>query len=80
MGWRTCRQYAVIVGWLMLLGHLGCHVAAYLVTPWDLAVRLHASLDQLVAHMLPAAIWLIVLHAEGSVRLRELEKANVLAA
>jgi 4-amino-4-deoxy-L-arabinose transferase-like glycosyltransferase len=71
--WRGIAQRHVLAVWILLTLHLGSYVLAYLVTPWDLAVLMSATMERLLFHAAPAILLLTGWHwaeAEKSWRIK----------
>ncbi len=80
LGWKALRVPRVLALWTLLALHLGLYGAAYAATSRDLNNLLTFSLDRVLLHVTPAAIYLIGYHwaglGEGGGGKAESEKAE----
>jgi len=77
LGWKAFARRSVPALWILLGLHLASYALAYSVTPWDLTVLMPMTLDRLLLHAIPAAIFLAGWHwAELGTRLSQAGSAG----
>ena len=69
--WRHLLSRPMVGCGLLLVAQLFIYVAGYMVTPYDLQWHLETSVDRLILHLTPFALWLASVNAYQIIEARQ---------